>query len=149
MTRPEPVIRRATMNEAREDHETRGRITGYDANGDTLTYAVADDGAPHKGTVTVNSDGSFVYSPIQDANGADSFTLTVTDGHSDPVEYTFEFNIRPDYNANDIRHYDIGTGAARVAAIAEFASNTADDNWDGAYWQSVIARYGAGDALHV
>lgn len=149
VTNAAPVVRRAVMNEAREDRNATGRITGYDANGDTLTYGVAEDGEPHKGTVTVNSDGSFVYTPIQDANGADSFTLTVTDGQSDPVEYTFEFNIRPDYNANDIRHYDIGTGAARAAVIAEFAVNTVDDNWDGAYWQSVIARYGAGDALHV
>ncbi len=35
---------------------------------------------PAQGTLTLNADGSFVYTPAANFNGAVSFTYTVTDG---------------------------------------------------------------------
>jgi YVTN family beta-propeller protein/VCBS repeat-containing protein len=59
-----------------------GLIT-WDANdseGDNLTSSLA--GQPTNGTVDVNSDGSFVYTPNFGYVGTDSFTYTVSDGQS-------------------------------------------------------------------
>ncbi|GJF18440.1 hypothetical protein NGTWS0302_16620 [Mycolicibacterium cyprinidarum] len=49
-----------------------------DSNGDVLT-AKLGAGAAH-GTVDLNSNGSFIYTPGTDFNGADSFTYTASDG---------------------------------------------------------------------
>ncbi|MCV7047129.1 tandem-95 repeat protein, partial [Mycobacterium frederiksbergense] len=49
-----------------------------DVDGDTLTTALVD--GPANGTLTLNTDGSFTYTPDTDFNGADSFTYTATDG---------------------------------------------------------------------
>ena len=50
----------------------------YDPNGDTLTATLAD--APANGTVTLNGDGSFTYTPDAGFVGADSFTYLTNDG---------------------------------------------------------------------
>ncbi|MEM6716577.1 MAG: cadherin-like domain-containing protein, partial [Cyanobacteria bacterium P01_C01_bin.147] len=52
-----------------------------DANGDDLTVAIADN--PEDGTVTLNGDGSFTYTPTNgfSPDDPDSFTYTVSDGN--------------------------------------------------------------------
>jgi VCBS repeat-containing protein len=49
-----------------------------DLDGDSLS-AVAGSGPSH-GTLGLNSDGSFTYSPAADFNGSDSFTYRASDG---------------------------------------------------------------------
>lgn len=49
-----------------------------DPNSDPLTATLAS-GATH-GTLTLNGDGSFVYTPTMDYNGSDSFGYRATDG---------------------------------------------------------------------
>ena len=52
-----------------------------DANvGDTLTVASYDATSVNGGTVVLNTDGSFLYTPAADFCGEDSFTYKVTDG---------------------------------------------------------------------
>ncbi|MDO0978195.1 cadherin-like domain-containing protein, partial [Mycolicibacterium frederiksbergense] len=48
-----------------------------DVDGDTLTATLVD--GPTNGTLTLNPDGSFTYTPDADFNGADSFTYTAGD----------------------------------------------------------------------
>ena len=50
----------------------------YDLDGLTIT-AVLVTGAAH-GTVTLNPDGSFTYSPAPDYHGPDAFTYEATNG---------------------------------------------------------------------
>jgi VCBS repeat-containing protein len=59
-----------------------------DPDGDTLS-AVAGSGPSH-GTLTLNADGSFTYTPAADFNGNDSFTYRASDGSliSDSVTVT-------------------------------------------------------------
>jgi len=52
-----------------------------DPDGDALS-AVLDSGPAH-GTVGLNADGSFVYTPAPDYNGPDSFTYKTRDGSQD------------------------------------------------------------------
>src|SRR5262249_7594571 len=50
-----------------------------DADGDPLAAALLS--GPAHGTLTLNLDGSFSYTPDANYSGADSFTYSVTDGH--------------------------------------------------------------------
>ena len=52
-----------------------------DVDGDSLTAVKVSD--PAHGTLTLNSDGSFVYTPAADYSGADSFTYKASDGAAD------------------------------------------------------------------
>lgn len=52
-----------------------------DPEGDPLTAALVD--APQHGTLTLNADGSFSYTPAAGYVGADSFTYHANDGTSD------------------------------------------------------------------
>lgn len=52
-----------------------------DVDGDALTASLVSE--PAKGTLTLNSDGSFVYIPDPCFSGSDSFTYTANDGAED------------------------------------------------------------------
>ena len=51
-----------------------------DADGDPLTAQLVT--APTLGTLTLNPDGSFTYTPTANASGTDSFTYNASDGPS-------------------------------------------------------------------
>ncbi len=63
-----------------EDTNFTGTLTATDVDGDTLTYAKV--GNVSHGTLTVNENGSFVYSPTANYNGTDSFTYQAKDGNN-------------------------------------------------------------------
>ncbi|TFH89931.1 Ig-like domain-containing protein, partial [Vibrio ouci] len=63
-----------------EDTDVAGLLAAIDPDGDTLTFALTPDGAPANGTVTLNPDGSWNYTPNTNFDGTDSFTATVSDG---------------------------------------------------------------------
>ncbi|SEG42957.1 Ig-like domain-containing protein [Paenibacillus sp. UNC499MF] len=62
-----------------EDTPVSGTISAYDPEGDPLVYTV--NTAPGNGTVILNADGSFIYTPVPDFNGTDGFTVLVSDNH--------------------------------------------------------------------
>lgn len=65
--------------DAVEDTPLAGELPAViDVDGDSVTYAKYQD--PAHGTVTVNSNGTFTYTPEADFNGVDSFTYSATDG---------------------------------------------------------------------
>ena len=49
-----------------------------DDDGDALTAVIVD--SPANGSVTLNSDGSFTYTPVSTFFGSDSFTYQADDG---------------------------------------------------------------------
>ena len=56
-------------------------VNDTDPGSDDLLAALVD--APAHGTLTVNEDGSFTYTPSDNFNGTDSFTYRAQDGESD------------------------------------------------------------------
>ena len=68
-----------------EDGVVTGNVLSndIDIDGDELSAALAN--GPANGTVNINTDGSFEYTPDADFNGSDSFTYTVSDGEEDAV----------------------------------------------------------------
>ncbi|HQH36618.1 MAG TPA: Ig-like domain-containing protein, partial [Anaerolineaceae bacterium] len=60
-----------------EDTPLNGTLAATDDEGYALTYVVATP--PAHGTVTINLDGTFTYTPATDWFGTDTFTFTVSD----------------------------------------------------------------------
>ena len=69
----------------REDTPLTGTATGSNTENDPLTFAVGDE--PSHGSVVMQADGAYVYTPAADYYGPDSFTFRAYDGglHSDPA----------------------------------------------------------------
>ena len=64
-----------------------------DVDGPTLTAAVAT--GPAHGTLALNPNGSFTYTPALNYNGPDSFTYTVSDGNGGTATGTVSLTVTP------------------------------------------------------
>ncbi len=62
-----------------------------DAEGDTLTASIATQ--PSNGSVQLNADGTFTYTPNAGFSGSDSFTYVVNDGQTDSAVGTITINV--------------------------------------------------------
>ncbi|MBL8808478.1 MAG: tandem-95 repeat protein, partial [Rhodospirillales bacterium] len=91
-----------------EDTVVTGQIVASDVDGDTLSYAIAQDGGPQHGAVTINPDGSYSYTPAADFNGTDSFTYTVSDGNGGSTTGTITIDVAA---VNDAPTTDGGTAS--------------------------------------
>ena len=63
-----------------EDTDYSGTFSASDAEGDSLTYSILD--STDNGTLILSDpiSGTFTYSPIENFNGSDSLTFSVSDG---------------------------------------------------------------------
>jgi T5SS/PEP-CTERM-associated repeat protein len=59
----------------------------------TLTASLVE--GPRNGTLTLNPDGSFVYTPRQDFSGSDAFTYRASDGTVSSEPATVTLTVRP------------------------------------------------------
>lgn len=66
-----------TALETYKNLEITGKLKVTDPEGQPLTYTVTRQ--PKRGSVTVQEDGSFTYTPKKNKVGIDSFTFTATD----------------------------------------------------------------------
>ena len=66
-------------------------INDSDADGDAFTSTVVTQ--PAHGTLTLNADGSFLYTPDADYHDTDTFTYKVNDGTLDSANATVTINI--------------------------------------------------------
>src|SRR6185312_9884100 len=78
-----------------EDTPVSGNVltNDTDADGDALN-AVLVNGPAH-GSLTLNADGSFTYTPSANYNGPDSFTYKANDGSADSDVATVSINVAP------------------------------------------------------
>ncbi len=67
-----------------------------DAEGDPMTAALVD--GPANGTLTLNPNGSFTYTPAADFSGTDTFTYRASDGNASSSLATVTINVA---GAND------------------------------------------------
>ena len=117
------VITKATASDA-----VQGTLTGSDPDG-TVTFALAPSGGPAHGSVTINSDGRYTYSPAAGYTGTDSFSFTVTEG-GETVTATVDITIA----ANASPSASIGT--------------TGDDVFFGVNGKDTLSGGGGNDRLH-
>ena len=62
-----------------------------DPDGDSMTVTVISP--PSDGTLTLNLDGSFTYTPDPDFNGADGFTYSADDGNGGTTTETVTLDV--------------------------------------------------------
>ena len=94
-----------------EDATFFGAVTASDVDGDKLGYTVVD--GPQHGTLQLNDDGSFVYTPTADYNGADSFTYKANDGGLNSNVAKVDITVKPVNDAPVVVAHD-ATGDVHV-----------------------------------
>ena len=108
-----------------------GQLRATDPNGGGLTYTVTTP--PVKGTVTLNDDGSFLYTPEQGRRGKDYFGYTATDSTGAvSQEATVIITLRK--QKTDVRYDDMagqtwGYHALRLAEAGVFTGERIGSRW--------------------
>ena len=64
-----------------EDSQILGSVLANDSDADGDTLTVTGTTNPSNGTLVMNADGTFTYTPDANFNGSDSFTYTISDGN--------------------------------------------------------------------
>ncbi len=64
-----------------------------DVDGDTLTVTLVSP--PANGSLSLNANGSFSYTPVTNFNGSDSFTYQAADGVANSAAATVTITVRP------------------------------------------------------
>ena len=97
-----------------------------DADNAQLTASVVT--APSKGTLTLNTDGSFVYASTTGSSGIDTFVYQATDGlaASTPTTVTLSLRTNTPPTANNDSYRASTDGTLSVNAIAGLLNNDSD-----------------------
>jgi VCBS repeat-containing protein len=103
-----------------------------DDNASTLTASLVD--GPEHGTVTLNADGSFTYTPDEDFYGTDSFTYEATDGTdtTNVAKVTIKVTDTPDPPVGEEDSYSTDEDTVLTVNAAEgvLANDTDPDDDD-------------------
>ena len=118
-----------------EDTILRGRIVAEDIDGDYLTFTLDVNAA--NGTVALNPDGSYEYTPDPDTFGTDSFQVTVSDGFGGTDTRTVYLDIAP------VTDVIIGTNGDDPNLLG----TDGDDILDGRTGKNVMSGGGGNDYL--
>jgi VCBS repeat-containing protein len=145
----DPPVANADTNSTNEDVAVGGNVLSNDTDADNAdgiagnedilvvsavngsTAAVGTAAATSHGTVTVNANGSYTYTPAANFFGTDNFTYTVSDGRggSDTATVTITVN---EINDPPVANADANSTAEDVSASGNVLTNDADpDNTDG------------------
>ena len=118
-----------------EDSAVSGGVSATDLDGDSLTYAVG--AAPAHGAVTVDAaTGVFTYTPAANFNGADSFTISVSDGQGGTATATVTVTVLAVNDAPVAVNDEAATDAGIAVTVAVLA-NDSDVEGDALRVQSV------------
>ncbi|MCJ7983294.1 tandem-95 repeat protein [Priestia sp. OVL9] len=76
-----------------EDTTLNSQVVATDVDGNLLTYGLLT--GPVNGTVIVNPDGTYTYTPNENYNGIDSFSVVVSDGQGETAVSTITITVLP------------------------------------------------------
>lgn len=83
-----------------EDSQITGNVlndngNGVDSDPDGDPLTVSTLASPANGTLTLNANGDYTYTPAADFNGADSFTYELSDGNGGTDSATVSLTVNP------------------------------------------------------
>ena len=128
-----------------EDTVISGQLSALDPDNDPADLDFVLDTGPSNGSVVVNSDGSFDYTPDANFNGADSFTYIVDDGNGGTDSATVAITVNPvndDPNATGSQGA-VGTNEGQSLAPIDFSTKFADVDGDTLSFSAEIQGGGA------
>ncbi len=91
-----------------------GQLSAIDPEGDTLSFEITTE--PVKGTIELNDDGSFVYTPDEGKKGKDYFGYKAIDAEGNSSQEATVI-IRLLKQETDISYSDMADSAAEYAAV--------------------------------
>jgi VCBS repeat-containing protein len=116
----------------------KGSVTGTDKDKDALTYVGPIGPTAKGGTVDVDANGKFTYTPSAQARHAaatvdpaakiDTFTITVDDGHGGIVPVSVTVKISPTNTKLDGAAVALGKPNADGALVGTVTANDADND---------------------
>ena len=112
-----------------------------DPNSLSLTAALAQNGGPANGTVALNADGSFIYTPALGFAGTDSFTYVASDSLSNSGTTTVTINVAAQSLATQAVSYDAHAGHS-LTIDAAHGVLTSDSDPNGLIMTAALANNG-------
>ncbi|MEZ8783627.1 Ig-like domain-containing protein, partial [Vibrio splendidus] len=102
-----------------EDTPVSGSLTATDADNDQLTFSKGTE--PLNGSVVVDENGNWTYTPDENYNGSDSFTVVVDDGQGGTDTITVDVGVTP---VNDQSSFDAQTVTYAENQVADAVVGT-------------------------
>ncbi|WP_210467780.1 Ig-like domain-containing protein, partial [Vibrio crassostreae] len=111
-----------------EDAPVSGTLNATDADGDSLTFSKGID--PSNGSVVVDENGNWTYTPDENYNGSDSFTVVIGDGEGGTDVITVDVGIASIDDVADIAGDDTGavTENDAVTVLSDTGTLTISDD---------------------
>ncbi len=106
-----------------------GFVTGSDPEGDPLTYSVKK--TPQHGSVTIDENGVFTYSPGSGFSGTDTFTAVVSDG-------SFHFNL---FNRKNVVKVTVNTAADPAGTVVDNFNGAAGSQPNPSLWTIATGQW--------
>jgi hypothetical protein len=89
----DPPVAQNVSATTNENTAVNASFSAWDPENDSLTFAVVS--GPSHGSVTVQSNGTFTYTPGTSYSGSDSFTYKANDGSLDSNVATVSITVQP------------------------------------------------------
>jgi len=149
-----------------EDGSLSGNVITNDLNLGDGGISVSLDSDVSNGTLTLNADGSFLYSPDSDFQGSDTFSYQISDSDGDndvaTVNITVDsvddvvdavddsFSVNEDGSLSDnviTNDLNLGDGGIATSLITDVTNGTLTFNADGSFNYSPDADYYGSDSF--
>lgn len=104
-------------------------VLGNDSDSDGQPIAVSGGTNPSHGTLTLGTDGSFVYTPNENFNGNDNFTYTILDSKGATATATATITVNA-INDNPVAAHDSAMTTQNTAVNVSVLNNDSDVDGD-------------------
>ena len=103
-------------------------VLDNDSDGDSDPLTASVGASPSNGSVVLNADGSFTYTPNDNFNGTDSFTYTVSDGFNTAAAATVTITVNAvnDLPVAEADAYSVDEDAVLTVAAPGVVDNDSD-----------------------
>ncbi|WP_192853833.1 VCBS domain-containing protein, partial [Vibrio lentus] len=104
-----------------EDTPVNGTLSASDEDGNSLSFVKATD--PSNGSVVIDENGDWTYTPNENYNGDDSFTVEVSDGQGGTDTIIVNIDVTP---INDVPTLTADTGSVTEDTGVDGSGNLTD-----------------------
>jgi uncharacterized delta-60 repeat protein len=156
-----PVASGASVS-SNEDTAIAGSLFAGDADADSLTYSLVSQAT--QGSVNVNPNGTYTYTPTANYSGPDSFTFKANDGALNSNTATVSITVTPVNDAplaaassrtatedtplsGSVTATDIEASPLTYSAVTQPAHGTLTLNPNGTYTYTPTANYNGPDSF--